>query len=178
MLFRLNRTKKLKKGPVLSVPSLACIASVSSRSRGSSRKLGQEQKKKWMTGEGAKPFFCFRSNFRAINRLETLATQAMPSQPASASVFNRVIAQKLEREHFIPLFCTCPDFLDELARKSLLHRPVTSRKLQSRTVVALFPFSPLQYTSLPVTSKTWPPWRLCGPHIQWPPHTVLIFAAI
>ena len=96
MLFRLNRTKKLKKGPVLSVPS----------------------------------------------------------QPASASVFNRVFAQELEREHFIPPFCTCPDFLDELARKSLLHRPVTSRKLQSRTVVALFPFSPLQYTSLPVTSKT------------------------
>ena len=108
MLFRLNRTKKLKKGPLLSVPSLACVASVSSRSRGSSRKLGQEQKKKWMTGEGAKPFFCFRSNFRAINRLETLATQAMPSQPASASVFNRVIAQKLEREHFIPLFLHLP----------------------------------------------------------------------
>ena len=86
MIFRLNRTKKLKKDPVLSVPY----------------------------------------------------------QPASASVFNRVFAQKLEREHFIPLFCTCPDFLDELAQKSLLHRPVTSRKLQSRTVVALFPFSPLQ----------------------------------
>ena len=56
---------------------LACIASVSSR--GSSRKLGQEQKK--MTGEGEgtlplQPFFCFRSNFRAITRLETLATQA------------------------------------------------------------------------------------------------------
>ena len=46
---------------------LACVASVSSR--GSSRKLGQEQKNK-------KPFFCFRSNFRAITRLETLATQA------------------------------------------------------------------------------------------------------
>ena len=30
--------------------TIACIASVSSR--GSSRKLGQEQKKKWMTGEG------------------------------------------------------------------------------------------------------------------------------
>ena len=30
--------------------SLACVASVSSR--GSSRKLGQERKKKWMTGEG------------------------------------------------------------------------------------------------------------------------------
>ena len=56
-----------------------------------------------MTGEGAKPFFCFRSNFRAINRLETLATQAMPSQPASASVFNRVIAQKLEHSSFLHL---------------------------------------------------------------------------
>ena len=44
---------------------LACVANVSSR--GSSRKPGQEQKK---------PFFCFRSNFRAITRLETLATQA------------------------------------------------------------------------------------------------------
>ena len=44
---------------------IACVASVSSR--GSSRKLGQEHQ----------PFFfCFRSNFRAITRLETLATQA------------------------------------------------------------------------------------------------------
>ena len=43
---------------------VACVASVSSR--GSSRKLGQEQKK----------IFCFRSTFRAITRLETLATQA------------------------------------------------------------------------------------------------------
>ena len=40
---------------------VACVARVSSR--GSSRKLGQ-------------PFFCFRLNFRAITRLETLATQA------------------------------------------------------------------------------------------------------
>ena len=38
---------------------LACVAGVSSR--GSSRKLGQEQKK---------------NNFRVITRLETLATQA------------------------------------------------------------------------------------------------------
>ena len=55
---------------------VACVASVSSR--GSSRKLGQEQKKKWMTGEGDGNiyFFCFRSNFRPITRLETLATQA------------------------------------------------------------------------------------------------------
>ena len=65
---------------------LACVASVSSR--GSSRKLGQEQKKmNDGRGEGnegtssplslpLQPFFCFRSNFRAITRLETLATQA------------------------------------------------------------------------------------------------------
>ena len=48
--------------------SLACVASVSSR--GSFRKLGQEQKT---------IFFCFCSNFRAITRLETLATQATES---------------------------------------------------------------------------------------------------
>ena len=56
---------------------LACVASVSSR--GSSRKLGQEQKKKINDGGGGgeRPFFCFRSNFRVITRLETLATQAM-----------------------------------------------------------------------------------------------------
>ena len=49
---------------------LACVASVSSW--GSSRKLGQKQKK----NEWQPFFFCFRSNFRAITRLETLATQA------------------------------------------------------------------------------------------------------
>ena len=68
---------------------VACVASVSSR--GSSRKLAQGQKKnKWRgRGRGMKEplplllspspfnlFFCFRSNFRAITRLETLATQA------------------------------------------------------------------------------------------------------
>ena len=70
---------------------IACVASVSSR--GSSRKLGQEQKKKMDDGGGGGErrkerfpllpspsrfnlFFCFRSNFRAITRLETLATQA------------------------------------------------------------------------------------------------------
>ena len=53
---------------------MACVASVSSL--GSSRKLGQEQKKKWMI------FFCFRSNFRAvITRSETLATQATSHKP-------------------------------------------------------------------------------------------------
>ena len=62
----------------LFLPHVACVASVSSR--GPSRKLGQEQKKKLMTGEGEgnEPFFCFRSNFRVITRLETLATQAIP----------------------------------------------------------------------------------------------------
>ena len=68
--------------------NVACVASVSSR--GSPRKLGQEQKKRGKAGEGegkegtSSPlplplqpfFFCFRSNFRAITRLETLATQA------------------------------------------------------------------------------------------------------
>ena len=44
--------------------AIACVASVSSR--GSSRKLGQEQKN----------IFCFRSTFRGLTRLETLATQA------------------------------------------------------------------------------------------------------
>ena len=53
---------------------VACVASVSSR--GSSRKLGQEQKKMNDGAGGGEPFFCFRSNFRAITRLETLATQA------------------------------------------------------------------------------------------------------
>ena len=59
---------------------LACVAGVSSR--GSSRKLGQEQKNMNDGGGGGEgrnplqPFFCFRSNFRAITRLETLATQA------------------------------------------------------------------------------------------------------
>ena len=45
----------------------------------SSRKLGREQKKE-RTGEGEGNetfFFCFRSNFRAVTLLETLATQAI-----------------------------------------------------------------------------------------------------
>ena len=51
---------------------IACVASVSSR--GSSRKPEQEQKKhNDGGGEGNEGF---RSNFRAITRLETLATQA------------------------------------------------------------------------------------------------------
>ena len=57
---------------------IACVASVSSRVR---RVSWDESKKKGMTGEGEGNegthfFFCSRSNFRAINRLETLATQA------------------------------------------------------------------------------------------------------
>ena len=39
----------------------------------------KSKKKKRMTGEGEgnEPFFCFRSNLRAITRLETLATQTI-----------------------------------------------------------------------------------------------------
>ena len=73
--------------------AIACVASVSSR--GSSRKLEREQKKnEWRgRGRGTKEplvlpspspfnlFFCFRSNFRAITRLETLATQARWATP-------------------------------------------------------------------------------------------------
>ena len=63
----------------LALTAIACVAIVSSR--GSSRKLGQEQKKNDGGGGGDPPSstffnFCFRSNFRAITRLETLATQA------------------------------------------------------------------------------------------------------
>ena len=64
--------------------------------------------------------------------------------------------------HSFFFFCTYPNYLDELARKRLLCRLVTSRNLRSRTG-ALFPFSPLQYASRPVTSRTWLPWRLCRP---------------
>ena len=45
----------------------------------SSRKLGREQKKKERTGEGEDLFFGSCSNFRAVTRLETLATQATPT---------------------------------------------------------------------------------------------------
>ena len=62
-----------------------------------SRKLGREQKKKRMKGRGrgvkepllSSPspfhFFCSRSNFRAITRLETLATQATSKLPWTRS---------------------------------------------------------------------------------------------
>ena len=61
---------------LINAQRLACVASVSSQ--GSSRKLGQEQKKKMNDGEGEgkegtllplQPFFCFRSNFRLLRRL-------------------------------------------------------------------------------------------------------------
>ena len=55
------------------VSSLACIASVSCEVRLES---WNESKKKNDGGGGGEPFFCVRSNFRAITRLETLATQA------------------------------------------------------------------------------------------------------
>ena len=69
-----KRTKCMRKEDVV-----ACVASVSSR--GSSRKLGQEQKKT-----------CFRSNFRAITRLETLATQA---KDVVVSLFSVMTANSL-----------------------------------------------------------------------------------
>ena len=84
-LFRTAKVGRI----VLLNKALACVASVSSR--GSSRKLGQEQKKHEWRGRGRgtkeplsssplplplQPFFGFRSNFRAITRLEMLATQA------------------------------------------------------------------------------------------------------
>ena len=64
--------------------TLKCLISTSLRSKrflaSSSRKLGREQKKE-RTGEGEGNetffFFCSRSNFRAVTRLETLATQAI-----------------------------------------------------------------------------------------------------
>ena len=68
---------------------LACVASVSSR--GSSRKLGQEQKKHEWRGRGRRPkepFFCFRSNFRPITRLETLATQVICLQALTLSLLS------------------------------------------------------------------------------------------
>ena len=57
---------------------LACVASVSARVR---RESWEESKKRNDGGRGGERrnhlFFCrFRSNFRAITRLETLATQA------------------------------------------------------------------------------------------------------
>ena len=72
-----NIRKLRKKIPRCSEKrTLACVASVSWR--GSSRKLGQEQKKiNDGGGRGERRnIFCFGSNFRAITRLETLATQA------------------------------------------------------------------------------------------------------
>ena len=63
------------------------------------QKAGTRAKKKWMTGEGEgkkvsssplplplQPFFCFRSNFRTITRLETLATQARKPCEASSKI--------------------------------------------------------------------------------------------
>ena len=62
----------------------------------SSRKLGREQKK-GMTGEGEGIFFCSRSYFRAITRLETLATQARRLHTKSTMVREmfRQITRKL-----------------------------------------------------------------------------------
>ena len=67
---------------------LACVASVSSRVR---RESWDESKKRGMTGEGEGNegtffFFCSRSNFRAVTRLETLATQATHDQSFAWSI--------------------------------------------------------------------------------------------
>ena len=51
-----------------------------------------------MTGEGE--FFYFRSNFRAITRLETLATQAMHIQATPPLPYESV-----EEEENGPFFC-------------------------------------------------------------------------
>ena len=75
MLSGLNRQED--NGSVI-LEYVACVASVSSR--GSSRKLGEQKKMNDLF------FFCFRSNFRAITRLETLATQAI--EYAKSLIFN------------------------------------------------------------------------------------------
>ena len=54
------------------------------------------------------PFFCFRSNFRAITRLETLATQATPgsatgvpfdSYPFSTNIHKQILLSDLHTFH-------------------------------------------------------------------------------
>ena len=84
----------------------------------SSRKLGREQKKKERTGEGegnegtflfspppppSNLFFCSCSTFRAITRLETLATQATASFhnvefELSTSPYYGIIDTRAEKE--------------------------------------------------------------------------------
>ena len=70
--FPIERNPTIHSYNTRSSPSIACVTSVSTRVR---RERRDESKKKEMTGEGDR----FRSNFRAITRLETLATQATPS---------------------------------------------------------------------------------------------------
>ena len=110
---------------------VACVASVSSR--GSSRKLGQEQKKindgggegepwnikgrspeSWGLGASVsssplplplQPFFCFLSNFRAITRLETLATQANLVPRASHHFLGKSPGDKVQWMHGHSLLC-------------------------------------------------------------------------
>ena len=78
--------------------SLACIASVSARVR---RESWDESKKRRNDGGGGGEwrnsiffFFCSRSSFRAITRLETLATQAR--QPS---------INKTSKPYFYAIFC-------------------------------------------------------------------------
>ena len=73
---------------------LACVASVSLRVR---RESWDESKKRNDRGGGGDFFFCSRSYFRAITRLETLATQARRLHTKSTMVREmfRQITQKL-----------------------------------------------------------------------------------
>ena len=79
-------THPLNCRPNVFLLHLACIASVSSQVRRES--WDESKKKKGMTSVSSSPlplpllfFFCSRSNFRAVTRLETLATQAMLHLP-------------------------------------------------------------------------------------------------
>ena len=66
-----------------------------------------------MTGEGeGQPFFCFRFNFRAITRLETLATQAILMTELRAGLTTVCDAVELlslisSQIHLYKLFQTC-----------------------------------------------------------------------
>ena len=95
----------VSRGIVMSMRrQVACVASVFRAS--SWREVGTRAKKKEMTGEGegkegillSPPhppstfFFCSRSKFRAITRLETLATQAR-RQVLSFLFFSRCLGQ-------------------------------------------------------------------------------------
>ena len=89
--------------------TLACVAFPSS-----SRTSGREQKKKELRGRGRRKkeplppfFFCFRSNFRAITRLETLATQAIREGVLriSSDIDDRMGAKiKTQKNHWTKIY--------------------------------------------------------------------------